>query len=324
MTALRVFLVGEESTAARTLETLLRRELEVVGVASAKRSAVGKSARDVAERLDIPTFAPSAVATPSFADELRSTAVDVLLNVHSLRILPREVVAAPTVGSYNLHPGPLPRYGGLNAPSWGIYEGATTFAVTLHWMDAGVDTGPVAFEAAVPVSDRDTGLSLSARCATQGLGLIDSLLDRATDDPNTIPRLPQGPGERRLFGPEPPFPDGMPWTLEAARIERLVRASDYLPFASPWGPPTALVENVTLGLSSVARTGTLADAAAGTPTTLSDGTPVVAAADEWLELRRVVEDGHLVAARDASPWRTGIAVGTVTDVSPHSGRETGS
>ena len=271
MTSLRVFLIGEESTAARTLEAVLSRDLDVVGVASEGRAALGKSALDIAGDHDLATFAPKAVASRAFADRLRAEGVDLLLNVHSLVILPGEVVTAPTIGSYNLHPGPLPRYGGLNAPSWGIYEGARTFAVTLHWMDEGVDTGPVAFEAAVPITDDDTGLSLSARCASEGLALIDSLLDCALGDPATIPRTAQPPGERRVFGPSPPFPETMPWTLEASQIERLVRASNFLPFASPWGLPTAVVGDTTLGLCNVALTGVRAGVPAGTATMLTAG-----------------------------------------------------
>ena len=235
MTSPRLFLVGEESTAARALEAVVGRGLEVVGVASEGRAVLGRSALDIAGDLELATFAPRDVASPSFGDRLRAAGVDLLLNVHSLVILPGEVVSAPTIGSYNLHPGPLPRYGGLNTPSWGIYEDAQTFAVTLHWMDEGVDTGPVAYEAKVPITAADTGLSLSARCASEGIALIDALLERALVDPTTIPRTPQPAGERRLFGRNPPFPETMPWDLEARQIERLVRASNFLPFPFPLG-----------------------------------------------------------------------------------------
>ena len=58
-----------------------------------------------------------------------------------------DVLEAPRIGSFNLHPGPLPEYAGLNAPSWAIYHGEQEHRVTLHWLDAGIDTGPIAYGA---------------------------------------------------------------------------------------------------------------------------------------------------------------------------------
>ena len=73
---------------------------------------------------------------------MREQGVDLLLNVHSLYLIARRtVVAAPRIGSFNLHPGPLPEYAGLNTPSWAIYNGEREHGVTVHWMEPGVDTG---------------------------------------------------------------------------------------------------------------------------------------------------------------------------------------
>ena len=67
------------------------------------------------------------------------------MNVHSLFLI-HPWSSAPTIGSFNLHPGPLPEYAGLNVPSWAIYEGEKrSHGVTVHWMDEGVDTGPIAW-----------------------------------------------------------------------------------------------------------------------------------------------------------------------------------
>ena len=70
-------------------------------------------------------------------------------------------VAAPTIGSFNLHPGPLPEYAGLNVPSWAIYEGERSHGVTLHWMDEGIDTGPIVWQERFDDRLDDTGLALS-------------------------------------------------------------------------------------------------------------------------------------------------------------------
>ena len=98
---------------------------------------------------------------------MRSEEIDLLLNVHSLYVIHADLVAAPRTGSFNLHPGPLPEYAGLNAPSWAIYHGESRHTVTVHWMEPGIDTGAIAYETSFEIAEDDTGLSLSARCVRE-------------------------------------------------------------------------------------------------------------------------------------------------------------
>src|SRR5919109_2815282 len=135
---LSVVLVAEEAAGLRALRLLDASEHEVVAVLSSSGTGFGRPVRD-----------PLAVTDPAFAGELRD--VDLLLNVHSLHIAAPAVVAAPRTGSFNLHPGPLPEYAGLNAPSWAIYNGETRHAVTLHWMEPEVDAGPIAYAAELAI-----------------------------------------------------------------------------------------------------------------------------------------------------------------------------
>jgi len=60
--------------------------------------------------------------------------------------VPEAVLGVPARGAWNLHPGPLPRYAGLNAPSWAIYRGEQRHGVTVHRMDRGIDTGDIAYQ----------------------------------------------------------------------------------------------------------------------------------------------------------------------------------
>lgn len=296
--ALKILFVGEEATGRRALTRLLEHDSEVVAVACAGRGSLGSTAKELAQSKGIPVFDPSFAATPAFADWLRQASVDLLLNVHSLRLLPREVVEAPSIGSFNLHPGPLPRYGGLNAPSWAIYEGATEYAVTLHWMDSGIDSGPLAYVAPVPIEERDTGVTLSVRCARMGLPLLDKLLDAATCDRQTIPRVPQPPGEVRALKAGPPLPGDISWLLDARGIVRLVRASDYRPFESPWGTPTTSLAQLRIGLVDVELTQLRCERQPGTVgTTVGQGVHV-ATSDAWVLVRKVLVGDTVVAAAD--------------------------
>ena len=58
--------------------------------------------------------------------------MDLILNVHSLHLIRKEILDLPRLGSFNFHPGPLPRYAGLNSVCWALYRGETKHGVTLR------------------------------------------------------------------------------------------------------------------------------------------------------------------------------------------------
>ena len=65
-------------------------------------------------------------------------------------------------GILNVHPGYLPWNRGRNAQVWAIIE-HTPAGATLHYMNEGVDTGPIVDRIEVPVEPTDTGASLRVR-----------------------------------------------------------------------------------------------------------------------------------------------------------------
>jgi methionyl-tRNA formyltransferase len=231
------------------------------------------------------------VREPAFADWIHAHEVDLLLNVHSLFVINSDVIKAPRIGALNLHPGPLPEYAGLNAPSWAIYFGETRHAVTLHWMDVEIDTGAIAYSAGFDVEEEDTGLSLSARCVREGLPLIAQLLEAAAVDPSSIPRVPQDLSRRRYFGRDAPDGGRISWTRPAQRVVALVRACDYLPFSSPWGSATSRTDGQEVAVLKAARTGRPTDAEPGTVGEAEGDSVQVAAQDEWVLVSRVQPKG---------------------------------
>lgn len=295
---LRVLLIAEEAAGVQTLQMLASSAHEVVAVMTRGVGglAVGATVAGVASRLGYRLWPARRVKENGFGETVRQEKVDLLINVHALYVLPEAVVAAPRMGSFNLHPGPLPRYAGLNAPSWAIYHGEQTHAVTVHWMDGGIDTGAIAYQSDLMIDEDDTGLTLSAKCVRAGLPLLHDLLQAASLD--AIPSRPQPDGIRRYYGKEVPHEGRLLWTESAARVVNFVRACDYVPFHSPWGHPRAYLGGRELSVLKAARTGEAGDAPAGTVGRQVGTDVLVAARDEWVRLRRVRVGSSAFAAAD--------------------------
>jgi formyltetrahydrofolate-dependent phosphoribosylglycinamide formyltransferase len=121
-----------------------------------------------AEAAAIPTFA---VALPDFADRcawnlaLAETIAgyrpDLVVLAGFMRVLAADVVRRFRI--VNTHPALLPAFPGAHAVREALAAGATTTGVTVHWVDEGIDTGPVIAQADVPVLPGDDEDALRAR-----------------------------------------------------------------------------------------------------------------------------------------------------------------
>jgi methionyl-tRNA formyltransferase len=295
-TPLRLLVCAEEAAGVQLLRSLGDLAAHrTIAVLTRPDSAQTVTVSSVARGLDLEVLPAELVRDASFADWIRQKEVDLLLNVHSLYVAHADVVRAPRVGSFNLHPGPLPRYAGLNAPSWAIFNGEAQHGVTLHWMAPGIDTGAIVFQALFGLSDSDTGLTVGSRCVRLGVPLVLQLLEVAAESPEGIPAVPQDPELRTYYGADPPNEGNVRWDWSAATIERLVRASDFFPLPSPWGSPAATLGTRTIGISRAVATEAAATERPGTVRAAPGEDVEVAAGDAWLRVERLAVDGDLVA-----------------------------
>lgn len=74
---------------------------------------------------------------------LRSQNPDVIISAYFPQILKKEALSIPSKGILNLHPGYLPSYKGAMTYFWAVKNNAPSAGVSIHWMDEGIDTGPL-------------------------------------------------------------------------------------------------------------------------------------------------------------------------------------
>jgi len=80
-----------------------------------------------------------------------------------MRILSPVFVRAWQGRLMNIHPSLLPAFPGLHAQRQALHHGVRIAGATVHFVDEGVDTGPIVLQAAVPVEATDTEETLAAR-----------------------------------------------------------------------------------------------------------------------------------------------------------------
>lgn len=71
------------------------------------------------------------------------------------RILPKELIGIPDLGTINLHGGRVPQYRGGSQLNWQIINGEKEIGISILRVDEGIDTGPVLAQAKFAIADSD-------------------------------------------------------------------------------------------------------------------------------------------------------------------------
>ncbi|MCC3280047.1 phosphoribosylglycinamide formyltransferase [Arthrobacter sp. zg-Y40] len=107
-----------------------------------------------------------------------SYAPDLVLSSGFMRIVDEEFINAFNGRYLNTHPALLPSFPGAHGVRDALAYGVKITGCTVHWADAGVDTGPILAQAAVEVLDGDTEESLHERIKVQERRLLIDTLGR--------------------------------------------------------------------------------------------------------------------------------------------------
>lgn len=97
------------------------------------------------------------------ADELKRRNAELVVLAGFMRIVGEPLVSAFPNRIMNIHPALLPSFPGLHSQKQAIDYGVKISGCTVHFVDEGMDTGPIIIQAAVPVYHDDTEKALSER-----------------------------------------------------------------------------------------------------------------------------------------------------------------
>lgn len=102
-------------------------------------------------------------AERSYIEALRAAKVDLVVLAGFMRVLKDAFLGAFAGRIVNIHPSLLPSFPGLAAWEQALAHGVRVTGCTVHFVDAGVDSGPIIGQQTVPVLDDDTAETLHQR-----------------------------------------------------------------------------------------------------------------------------------------------------------------
>ncbi|HUJ33570.1 MAG TPA: phosphoribosylglycinamide formyltransferase [Solirubrobacteraceae bacterium] len=149
---------GEGTNLQALLDRVHGRDgVQIVAVASDKP---GARALERARRAGVPvqafpaaSYSGRAERDSAMAEWLVAHGVELVVLAGYMQLLSGEFLSQFAAGVVNVHPALLPAFPGLHAVEQALAYGVKVFGVTVHFVDGGVDTGPVILQRAVELPD---------------------------------------------------------------------------------------------------------------------------------------------------------------------------
>lgn len=184
--------------------------------------------KPVAEELGLRVRQPRTLR--ELTDCVLEEAPDLIVVMAYGRILPRAVLDAPRLGCLNLHASLLPRHRGASPVQAAILAGDAESGITLMHMAEGLDTGDIAWRAAVPLAGDETGGTLHHRLALLAPAVLQDAWPSIAA--GTLPRIPQNDAEATHCGRLTRAEGVLAWSGSAESLGRRIRAFDPWPGTS--------------------------------------------------------------------------------------------
>lgn len=148
-----------------------------------------------------------------------------IASIYYKHIIKQHVIDSVKGNIFNAHAALLPRHRGRSAVPWAIVEGDRFSGVTYHYIDAGIDTGPIILQGVCQIDDDETQTTLFNKIDKLVVDLFEPALHLAMTQFEGIPQ--QG---------QPTYNSGVPYGGEInpnwpiGKIDRFIRAMQYEPY----------------------------------------------------------------------------------------------
>ena len=228
--------MGTPEFAVPSLQVLLGGQDPVVGVFTQPDQPSGRGmafhappVKVLAEAHHVPVFQPAKLRVPGVLEQLQAWQPDLIVVAAYGRILPTTILTLPPLGCINVHASLLPKYRGAGPIQWAIANGETETGITIMQISEQMDAGDILLQKALPIAATDTGGSLHDKLARLGAEALQEAIGLLKAGQLTARQQNEA---EVTSAPLIQKDDGrIDWNLEAAVIERRVRAFNPWPSA---------------------------------------------------------------------------------------------
>ena len=158
-----------------------------------------KVLEEAASRYNIEFVKDKNINSEKIKEYLIKVKPDVIVAAHLRKILRKEIFSLATKGAINIHPSLLPKYRGLSPQHQAILHGDNESGVTVHYIDADVDTGEIIVQERFSVAADDYIVNVQTKMLDIYKKIAVKALDLLADE--TFKPAKQDLADVSYFGP---------------------------------------------------------------------------------------------------------------------------
>ena len=192
---LNIIFMGTPDFAKESLEAIYNAGHNIIAVVTNPDRPKGRGMKMIASPVkefcmqqNIPVLQPEKIR--EIKDTLVQLNPDLFCVVAYGKILPKDILDIPKLGSINVHGSLLPKYRGAAPIQWAVLNGDKTTGITTMYMDEGMDTGDIILKQEVEIGENETTGELWKRLSKIGGELLTETVDKI--EKGIAPRTKQG------------------------------------------------------------------------------------------------------------------------------------
>lgn len=250
---LRIVFMGTPEFAVASLQALVDKEYNVVGVVTAPDKPSGRgqqlsqsAVKQYAVEKGLPVLQPEKLKSPEFIEALQELHADLQVVV-AFRMLPEVVWDMPQLGTFNLHASLLPKYRGAAPINWAIINGDHESGVTTFKIEHEIDTGNIIFQEKTDIGPDDNSEVLHDKLMEIGSDLVVRTVDALAA--GNVSMISQKELIDKGYAPSPApkiFKDDcrVNWSNTPSDIKNFIRGLS--PYPTAWSN----LRNITTGIDT--------------------------------------------------------------------------
>ncbi len=225
---MKTILVGSVKSSERLLKVMIEKNIDVRMVFSldeqySENVSGYTPIHNLAEEHSIPYTKFRKINDEENVKIIKEIEPDYIFIVGLSQLVKKEIISCAKKGVVGYHPTPLPKFRGRAATVWQILLGVEKSAVTMFFIDEGIDSGDIICQEEYEIGEKDYPLDVAKKTEKASLKLFSRGLD-LLQNPDFKP-TPQNEEEATYLLKRTPEDGKIDWSESGENIERLIRAT---------------------------------------------------------------------------------------------------
>ena len=193
-----------------------------------------KSLLKLCREKNVKVYQVEKLSNVDFIQEINRLKPDFVFSFQCRAIIPQSIIDIPKHGVINIHFSSLPKYRGCYPIAWALLNGVHEIGVTVHYIDAGIDSGDIIYQGHIPVLPEDNAKTCFEKIVRLGIKIFQDKLDEILALKNT--RMKQS-GKDAIYYSKHSLDfskNFINWNQDSRQVNNFIKAFIFPPLQYPY------------------------------------------------------------------------------------------